>query len=68
MLRPNTERPVTVCEGTNQLCKIENLSERVGEILNGYKKDRPSIALWDGNTSTRIRTSIRDIFETMEGA
>jgi UDP-N-acetylglucosamine 2-epimerase (non-hydrolysing) len=57
-LRPNTERPVTVTEGTNQLCIIDDLQAKVGEILNSEKKKKPQIDLWDGHTAGRVVQSI----------
>ncbi len=33
-MRPNTERPVTITQGTNQLCKLEDLEENIRDILN----------------------------------
>ena len=34
-MRPNTERPVTVDQGTNQLCTMENLQRRIERIISG---------------------------------
>ena len=53
-LRPNTERPVTVTIGTNQLCTVADLDERVGEILDGSGKNGEIPELWDGETAERI--------------
>jgi len=55
-VRDNTERPVTVTEGTNylvgtQLKGIEDLAER---ILNGSVKKGKIPELWDGHTAERI--------------
>lgn len=55
-LRPNTERPVTVDEGTNTLLNfdIERVKEYILEIESGaYKKGRIP-ALWDGKATERI--------------
>jgi len=55
-LRPNTERPITITEGTNQL-----ISLRVGEIVNSAKailagkiKKGKIPDKWDGNTAQRV--------------
>lgn len=51
-LRRNTERPVTLTEGTNVLCKdVRNLS---GFIPFGLKREQTEIPLWDGKTAKRI--------------
>jgi len=53
-LRPNTERPVTVTLGTNQLCRPENLCGMVDLILEGRYKKGSVPELWDGRTAERI--------------
>jgi len=60
-VRPNTERPVTITQGTNQLCKVENLEKLVDEIFT--KNDQPvtSIQNWDGNTAGRIVNYLKSI-------
>jgi UDP-N-acetylglucosamine 2-epimerase (non-hydrolysing) len=57
-LRPNTERPVTISEGTNRLCRVENFEEKVFPLLS-TGRERPSVInLWDGKTSERVVNSI----------
>jgi UDP-N-acetylglucosamine 2-epimerase (non-hydrolysing) len=58
-LRPNTERPVTVTMGTNQLCTIGDLSDRIESILAGDSKPHAVPELWDGHTAKRIVDLIR---------
>ena len=60
-LRPNTERPVTVDQGTNQLCTMENLQRRIERIISGEVKPHSVPELWDGHTAERIVESIRAI-------
>ena len=60
-LRPNTERPITIKEGTNQLCDLDNLQLFVREILNGNLRNGKKPELWDGNTAKRITESIKQI-------
>ncbi len=54
-VRPNTERPVTVSEGTNRLYPgaLEGLPDAVAERLSeGRRETRPE--LWDGRAAERI--------------
>jgi UDP-N-acetylglucosamine 2-epimerase (non-hydrolysing) len=55
-VRNNTERPVTVKVGTNQLCgtDLSVVAERTKEILNGNEKQGQVPALWDGKAAVRI--------------
>jgi UDP-N-acetylglucosamine 2-epimerase (non-hydrolysing) len=58
-LRENTERPVTVTQGTNRLCNITNVDQNIKVVLsNGFiKKTVPE--LWDGYTAGRIASNIK---------
>jgi UDP-N-acetylglucosamine 2-epimerase (non-hydrolysing) len=53
-LRPNTERPVTIIEGTNELTSLEDVEEKASSILSGNWKQGKIPELWDGNTAKRI--------------
>jgi len=53
-LRENTERPITVWEGTNKLVRIDELEYQVEEILKGNGKKGRIPALWDGKAAERI--------------
>lgn len=55
-LRENTERPITISEGTNQLVKLETdaIVKAAEDVLNGNFKHGKIPDLWDGHTSERI--------------
>jgi len=58
-LRPNTERPITITQGTNRLCKLEELETMAEKILSANTVQKNRIDLWDGQTANRIVHSIR---------
>jgi UDP-N-acetylglucosamine 2-epimerase (non-hydrolysing) len=56
-LRTNTERPITIDEGTNQLvgCDPQRIVAAAEAVLaHGVERRRPE--LWDGSAGTRIAT------------
>ena len=53
-LRPNTERPVTIIQGTNKLTSLETLDEDIEYVLNGHSTSGKVPELWDGKTGERI--------------
>jgi len=58
-LRENTERPITLTQGTNRLvpCQRDTIVAAFSEILNGGSTRRPTTEipdLWDGSASQRI--------------
>jgi UDP-N-acetylglucosamine 2-epimerase (non-hydrolysing) len=53
-LRPNTERPVTITQGTNLLCRPKELGKNVDSILEDRFKKGSIPELWDGRTAKRI--------------
>ena len=62
-LRKNTERPITITQGTNVLCdNKEKILKEVDKILKGkYKKTRVP-EFWDGKTAKRIVRIIKKNF------
>ena len=55
-LRPNTERPVTVTEGTNELITFDlgALQEAIARIHGGRFKHGRIPHLWDGHATERV--------------
>ena len=58
-LRPNTERPVTITQGTNRLCRFKDLDEKIDHILSSGHTNRKVPELWDGRTAARVVKSIK---------
>lgn len=58
-LRENTERPITLSEGTNRLVEPAGLQAALAAALEAAAPaHRPSIALWDGQTAARVTQSL----------
>jgi UDP-N-acetylglucosamine 2-epimerase (non-hydrolysing) len=58
-LRENTERPITISEGTNRLVRPETLESALNEALARPRSSRPRPALWDGGTAARCLDDLR---------
>src|SRR5581483_1302440 len=61
-LRDNTERPVTVTHGTNQLVGTDptRIVETARRVLEGRGAAYPPPPLWDGRAAERIVTILRE--------
>lgn len=57
-LRPNTERPITVTEGTNRLCDLDNVGGALADVLAAGPTEARPPALWDGRTALRVTDAI----------
>ena len=58
-LRENTERPVTVTQGTNKLVRADNLAEHLEQIVSGNWHSGSRPPLWDGKTAERAVEILR---------
>ena len=59
-LRENTERPITITEGTNRLLQPAQLLAAVREAVSGTWPRGRRPQLWDGHAATRAARSLRE--------
>lgn len=60
-VRPNTERPVTIWEGSNKLIKTNEIVSEIELILAGKGKTGHTPKCWDGKTAERIVAMIEKL-------
>lgn len=67
-LRENTERPITISEGTNQLVPLDtkSIGRQCNEILDGKVKKGTIPKYWDGNTAERVREVLDAFFRGLD--
>lgn len=53
-LRPNTERPVTISEGTNRLTNLDRLTADIDEVMATHDRQAHTPRYWDGHAAKRI--------------
>lgn len=58
-LRPNTERPVTITEGTNKLTVPDRIEADLEELITRESLNTP--LFWDGKTATRVVQHIQNV-------
>lgn len=64
-LRENTERPITITQGTNRLLAAGELARAVGEVLSGNGAEGKCPDLWDGRTAGRIVDDLKRRADTL---
>ncbi len=67
-VRDNTERPVTVTQGTNRLCRPGDIDALAGEILAGGAPKGRRPELWDGRAAGRVADDIDRFLHGPQGA
>jgi UDP-N-acetylglucosamine 2-epimerase (non-hydrolysing) len=69
-LRENTERPITITEGTNQIVdlNVESIVNSATDIIEGKNKKGKIPKYWDGKTAARIVKVLDDWFDKRERA
>jgi UDP-N-acetylglucosamine 2-epimerase (non-hydrolysing) len=58
-LRENTERPITISEGTNRLVSADDLAARLAESLGRARTILRKPQFWDGRTAARCLADLR---------
>jgi len=61
-MRENTERPVTIELGTNQLVDVLSLASSLEQLMTRGRPRGAAVPLWDGNTAERTVQSIHRRF------
>jgi UDP-N-acetylglucosamine 2-epimerase (non-hydrolysing) len=59
-LRENTERPITVDQGTNRILGTDRkrIEEEAGTLLSNYRREPRKLEFWDGHAAARIVDSL----------
>lgn len=57
-MRPTTERPVTISQGTNRICGWSELPTALDDALSGRWQQLGPPPLWDGATRVRVADAI----------
>ncbi|NKB37618.1 MAG: UDP-N-acetylglucosamine 2-epimerase (non-hydrolyzing) [Gammaproteobacteria bacterium] len=65
-IRPNTERPITITEGTNRLVghSSDEIIQAIKDVESGMSNKGSAPNLWDGNSADRIAAIIIDKYQS----
>lgn len=64
-LRENTERPITISQGTNRLVSANNVLEEIERALEGEGRAvAKKIDMWDGATASRAVDALQEFWKT----
>lgn len=66
-LRMNTERPITIWQGTNKLIDPDDIEREINKIQDGEGKQGECPPLWDGNAAARILRILEQILDRPHG-
>ncbi|UCE58885.1 MAG: UDP-N-acetylglucosamine 2-epimerase (non-hydrolyzing) [Phycisphaerales bacterium] len=68
-LRENTERPVTITQGTNRLvgCSKDRIVAAFREVRGSARTDVRVPELWDGQAARRIARRLLEVHDLMDG-
>ncbi len=58
-MRENTERPITITQGTNKLVRADTLGDNLRRVLTGEWPKGKFPPLWDGKTASRAVTALK---------
>lgn len=59
-VRENTERPITITQGTNQLCSMDQLERKAVALADQPERKHTAIQHWDGQTAGRIVAFLKE--------
>ena len=63
-LRPNTERPITIEEGSNRLTSVTTLHSDIKVVLRGDNKKIRIPEYWEGNTAKRVVEAVISVTDS----